>query len=43
MIHYVSMNTNDIKSTGASLFQPVLFHGVHSSVSKYLGDSIMPI
>ena len=37
MIHYVSMSTNDVKSTGASLFQPILYHDVHNSVSKYLG------
>ena len=37
MIHYVSMSINDVKSTGTSLFQPVLYHDVHNSVSKYLG------
>ena len=31
------MSINDIRSTGASLFQPVLYHDVHNSVSKSLG------
>ena len=37
MIHYVSISANDVKSTGASLFQLALYHGVHTSLSKYLG------
>ena len=37
MIHFVSMIINDVKSTGTSLFQLVLYHYVHSSVNKYLG------
>ena len=28
-------STNDVKSTGASLFQLELYHDVHSSLSKY--------
>ena len=41
MIQYVSMNTNDVKSTGDSLFKPVLYHDEQSFVSKYLEASIM--
>ena len=41
MIQYVPMSTNDVKSTGASLFQPAQYNDVHSSVSKYLGPSII--
>ena len=40
MIQYVSMTTDD-KSTGAILFQLAWYRDVHSSVSKYLGASIM--
>ena len=36
MIQYASMSTNDIKLSGASLFQSGWYHDVHSSVNKYL-------